>query len=75
VFGGGEFYEGLNVLRASTAAASVFQPKLGFDLAGQDDASTRCIADIRICDSFAQAQIHERLPATVTIMRSILSMA
>jgi hypothetical protein len=62
VFGSGKFDEGVNVFCASAAAAGVFQTEPGFDLAWHNATGTSCIADIRIGDSLAQAQIHERLP-------------
>jgi hypothetical protein len=54
----GKFHEVLNVFGASTATAGVFQAELGFDLAWHHDARTCRVADIRVGDSLAQAQIH-----------------
>ena len=54
----GKFHKGLDVFRASAATAGVFEPKLGFDLAWHHDARTCRVADIRISNSLAQAQIH-----------------
>ena len=54
----GKFHEVLNVFGASAATAGVFQAELGFDLAWHYDARTCRVADIRVGDSLAQAQIH-----------------
>ena len=62
VFVCGHLAEGLDVFRASAAAAGVFEPEPRFDLAWHHDASTGRVADVRVGDSLAQAQIHEGLP-------------
>ena len=62
VFAGGQFNEGMDVFRAPAATAGVFQSELGFDLAWHHDAFACCIADIRIGDSLAQAEIHIDCP-------------
>ena len=55
---GGKLDELVNVLGAATAAACFFQAEFGFELAGHHDACPARVADIRLCDSFAQAEIH-----------------
>jgi hypothetical protein len=55
----GEFHKGLDVFRASAATAGVFEPELGFDLAWHHDARACRVADVRVSDSLAQAQIHK----------------
>jgi hypothetical protein len=62
MFTGGEFDESLDILRAPAAAAGIFQTEPGFDLAWHHDSRPPCVANLRIRDPFAQAQIHERLP-------------
>ena len=55
---GGQFDKILNLLRATTAAAGVFQTKLGFDLAGHHNSGTARVTNIRFRDSLTEAKIH-----------------
>jgi len=61
----------MNILQAATAAPGLFQSELCFELARHDDAGLSCFTDMRIGNSFAEAEVHGRyslVPSRVHIL-------